>query len=244
MDIEILLLICAVTLCASYVQSVTGFGFGIVAMIFLPNLLIYTEANILSSILSGLLSVLVVFETYKNTNWKNLIFPFIGNCISTYIAVTFVKSVTHKTLICILGAALFALSMYFFFFTDKIKIKPSRLTGFIIGLISGIMGGLFSVSGPPVVIYFLQSEKDSDSYLATLSMYFVLTNIVSISMKAISGFMTANVWIALAIGIPTICAGGFLGKKTRGRINSAMLKKTIYGVMAVSGIVNIVSSFI
>ena len=244
MDIELLLLIAAVTFFASYVQSVTGFGFGIVAMIFLPNLLMYTEANVLSSILSGSLSVLVVFETYKKTNWKNLVSPFIGNCISTYIAVTFVKSVTHSTLICILGVALFALSIYFFFFTDKIKIKPSRITGFIIGLISGIMGGLFSVSGPPVVIYFLQSEKDSDSYLATLSMYFVLTNIISISMKALPGFITGNVWIALAIGLPTLCISGFLGKKTRDRINSSMLKKTIYGIMAASGIVNIVTSII
>lgn len=49
---------------ASYIQSVTGFGFGIFAMIFLPSLLAYTEANVLSSMLSMLTSLLVVLATY------------------------------------------------------------------------------------------------------------------------------------------------------------------------------------
>ena len=43
------LLILAITLLSSTVQSVTGFGFGIVAMIFLPSILLYTEANVLST---------------------------------------------------------------------------------------------------------------------------------------------------------------------------------------------------
>ena len=67
-----LILIAGVTLLASYVQSVTGFAFGIVAMIFLPHLLIYTEANLLSSILSTATSLFIVLATYKKINWKNV----------------------------------------------------------------------------------------------------------------------------------------------------------------------------
>lgn len=246
LDIQLyqIILIAAVTLCAGYVQSVSGFGFGIVAMIFLPRLLMYTEANVLSSILSALISVLVVFETYKNANKNNIVFPFIGNFISTYLAVTFAKSVTHEVLICLLGIALFGLSVYFLFFTDKIKIKPTKAAGFAAGVISGVMGGLFSVSGPPMVIYYMQSEKDSKTYLATLSAYFVLTNISSISMKALAGFVTANVGVALLFALPMVAAGSFLGKRTRTKIDPAMLKKVVYGFMAVSGIVNVVTSVI
>ena len=56
MNIEIyqLFLIMLVVFSASYIQSVTGFGFGIFAMIFLPHILMYTEANVPSSILSAL----------------------------------------------------------------------------------------------------------------------------------------------------------------------------------------------
>ena len=54
MDTYLLLfLVALVTFVGSYIQGATGFGFGIFAMIFLPKLLQYTEANVLSSMLSA-----------------------------------------------------------------------------------------------------------------------------------------------------------------------------------------------
>ena len=80
MNIELyqLILIAIIALIASYIQSVTGFGFGIFAMMFLPRLLLYTEANMVSSMLSVLTSVFVMVQTLKNASFKNIIFPLIG----------------------------------------------------------------------------------------------------------------------------------------------------------------------
>ena len=171
MEIELyqLILIALVALGASYIQSVTGFGFGIFAMIFLPYLLVYTEANVLSSILSCCTSVTVAAVMLKKINWKNLIFPVLSCTVTTFLAVRFVKSQDNKMLTLLLGIALICLSLYFLFFSGKIKIKPTWYAGLIAGLLSGLLGGMFSISGPPVVIYFLQSEKDPDHYLATIS---------------------------------------------------------------------------
>ena len=59
------------------------------AMIFLPNFLQYTEANVLSSILSTVTSVLVIAATYRRIHWKNLIFPLMGSFVANYFAVSF-----------------------------------------------------------------------------------------------------------------------------------------------------------
>ena len=242
MDFYILALVAAVAFGASLVQNVTGFGFGIVAMMFLPNLLVYTEANVLSSMLGTVTSTLVVFSMYRKVDWKNLIFPLIGSVVANYFAINFVKGAENKLLILLLGIALLALSVYFFFFSDKIKIKPSWYVGLTVGLISGVMSGLFSIGGPPVVIYFLQSEETTDRYLATVSMYFVLSGIISISMKAASGFITVNVLLGLALGLLGMLIGAFLGKRIRGRANPKLIRKSVYAVMAVSGVIHIVSS--
>ena len=143
-----------------------------------------------------------------------------------------------------LGIALFALSLYFFFFSDKIKIKPTWYAGLIAGLLSGILGGMFSIGGPPVVIYFLQSEKDTDHYMATISSYFIFSGAVAITIKALAGFVTANVWAGLVIGITAILIGSFTGKKTRDKTNPKIIKKAIYGFMALSGILNVVTALI
>ena len=94
MDIQIyeLVLIAVIVLVASYTQSVSGFAFGIIAMIFLPSLLLYTEANVLSNMLSTITSALVMIALYKKISWKNIIFPLISSTLTKYLAITYVKS--------------------------------------------------------------------------------------------------------------------------------------------------------
>jgi len=125
MEIEIyaLILIAFIAFGGSYIQSVTGFGFGIFAMIFLPSLLLYTEANMVSSMLSLLTSVFVVFHTFKKASYKNIVFPLIGFLFTTCISVMFLKGAKNEILTMLLGFALFALSIYFFFFSNKVKIR-------------------------------------------------------------------------------------------------------------------------
>lgn len=246
MEIEIykLLLIALVTLVASYEQSITGFGFGIVAMIFLPSFLVYTEANVLSSILSSVTSGLVMAAMYKKVNWKNLIFPLVGSFFANYFAISFVKGAKNELLTLFLGIALFLLSVYFFFFSSKIKIRATWYAGLIAGIISGILSGMFSIGGPPVVIYYMQSEKDTDGYMATISAYFVFSGIIAITMKAMSGFVTKTVLIGLILGAVAMFIGSFFGKKTRGKCNPTIIKKAVYGVMAASGLMNILNYFV
>ncbi len=241
-SILIFILVAVVTVAASYIQGATGFGFGIFAMIFLPKLLLYTEANVLSSILSALSALFVAVLMFRKIDWNNILFPAIGCLFSAYVAVSFIKGQSSQTLSLLLGIALFLLSIYFFFFSDKIRIKPTWYAGLIAGILSGIMGGMFSIGGPPVVIYFMQSEDEFDRYFATISAYFVFSGVIYVTTKAAAGFITENVWIALAIGIPAMLIGAFVGKRTKDWINSGVMKKVVYGFMAISGLINIVTS--
>ena len=244
MDLQLyeLAMVVLITLAGSYLQSVTGFGFGIIAMIFLPRLLLYTEANVLASILSTLTSALVVISMYRKINWRNLFFPLLGSTVANYLAISFVKSAKNETLILILGVALFLLSIYFFFYSERIKIRPTWYAGLFAGMISGVMSGLFSISGPPMVIYYMQSEKQAERYLATISSYFVLSGMITVSMKALSGFVTANVLIGVGLGVVGMIVGAYLGRLTRGKMNPQLIRKVIYGVMACSGIINVVTA--
>ena len=236
------ILIAIITLGASYIQGATGFGFGIFAMIFLPMLLSYTEANVLSSILGTLSALFITVLTFRKIHWKNILFPTVGSIFFGFVAISFVKVQSSQTLMLFLGVALVILSMYFFFFTDKIKIRPTWYAGLIAGIISGFMTGMFSIGGPPVVIYFMQSEENAEKYLATISAYFALSGVISVSMKAGAGFVTVPVLIGLAVGLVGMAVGSFVGKLTRDKIKPNMIKKVVYGFMAVSGAVNIVTS--
>ena len=63
-------------------------------------------------------------------------------------------------------------------------------------------------------------------------------------MKVASGFVTVNVLIALAVGLVMMLIGFILGKAVRHKTNPNVIKKMVYGVMAVSGLVNVITSLI
>ena len=235
-------LIALIALCGSYIQSVTGFGFGIFVMMFFPVLLQYTEANVLSSLLGIFTSLAMVIQMRRLINWKNILFPLLGCLLATYGAVNFIKRQENELLLMLLGAVLLLLSVYFFFFSGKLRLRPSWYAGLTAGVLSGVMGGMFSMGGPPVVIYFLQSEEDSDHYLATISGYFVCSNLISITTKGMAGFVTSQVLLAFAVGAIGMAAGAFVGKKTRERVPARMVRKLVYGFMALSGAVYMITA--
>lgn len=229
----------------SFIQRVTGFGYGIFAMTFLPYFFEnYTEANVLTSILSCVTSIVVCIRMFKIVSWKNNIFPVIGCLVSVYFAVRFMKSSDDTTLRVLLGIVLILLSIFFMFFSGKIHIRKSWYGGLIAGALSGVLNGLFSMGGPPVVIYFMESEEDTSHYLATIQTFFAITNIYSIGIKVAAGFVTQNVLVCVAIGAVGMIAGMIVGARVSDRINGDMMKKCVYAVMAFSGVANIVTSII
>lgn len=231
--------------CASLIQSVTGFGFGIFVMLFFPHFIgRYGEATALSGLLSLCLSAIVALTHYKHINFKNLFFPILGSSVTSFLAVQFMTQQSDSTLILLLGIFLVILSVYFMFFSDKIKIKPTWYSGLIAGCISGVLSGLFSTGGPPMVIYYMQTEKDVKGYLATIQTFFMLAGMLNTVYKSAAGMVTPNVLIFFAVGLVSVISGTFLGKRIFNKLNAKLLKKCIYGMMAISGVINIVTSLI
>ncbi len=249
MNIDLLPAIFIVILVAtvgSTIQRVTGFGFGIFAMLFLTRIItVYGEANALSGLLSFTSTLIVALSHTKKVDWKNLLFPCIGFAVISVPSILLMKKLDNRALLIMLGVALILLSGYMFFFSSKIKIKPSPFTGLAAGGFSGILGGIFSMGGPPVVIYFMQSEgDDKDRYLATIQMYFLLSNVYGTTVKAINGFITRDVLILAAFGTVGMIAGIFIGKLIFKKLRVDILRRVVYCFMAVAGVVNIVSAIL
>lgn len=233
-----------VILIGAVIQRITGFGFGIFAMIFLPYLAgSYGEANALSGLLSMVFCLFVCASYFKYVNWKNILLPVIASTATSYFAVEFMKTQDDTTLRIILGIFLILLSIYFMFFSSKINFRASWYGGLAAGALSGILGGLFAMGGPPVVIYFMQSEKDINRYMGTIQAYFAVSGVFNIGIKAAAGFVTPNVLLFWLIGSAGIFAGIWLGKKIYCKIDACLLRRLVYGVMAASGIINIAISF-
>ena len=229
----------------SFIQRVTGFGFGIFAMIFLPHITgHYIEATVLSSAMSLISTIYVSFVYRKNIKWRLVLPCVICSMVTTVLAVKFMSGKSSDILCALLGGVLIFLSIYYIFWSGKLKPRESLPASAVAGGLSGIMGSLFAKAGPPMVIYLTGVTTSKLDYIATIQCFFCLNGMFTLGVKAFAGYFTLEV-VKLAIpGIAGLFAGNFIGGKVYDRLDSAKLKKAIYIFMAVSGAVTLINSLL
>ncbi len=133
---------------AGFVQRVSGFGLGIFAMVFLPHFIpIHTAAATISTLFSCVTSTYNALRYRKDTKYKTAIPMICATLIFIPVAVRFSSLVSADIFKIILGVVLIVLSIYFLFFNNRIKMKPTIANGFLAGAIGGMLNGLFSTGG-------------------------------------------------------------------------------------------------
>ncbi|WP_299339364.1 sulfite exporter TauE/SafE family protein [Prevotella sp.] len=233
MIIEIFLL----SIGASFVQRTTGFGFGIFIMTMLPAIMSsHGEATTLSGILAMTTSLIIVIQKYRFIVWRRLL-PILLTFIVVSIGAIFVlKRMEYSILNILLGITLVVVSIYFSFFSKRIKVKTTLPVQITAGTLSGLMGGFFGMQGPPAVLYFVNSEKDKEHYLAVTQTYFLVGNIMMTIARAYNGFFTTAVSMGYIYGITGVVIGNLIGAWVFRHITGSILKYIIYAYIGISGL--------
>ena len=233
MIIEIFLL----SIGASFVQRTTGFGFGIFIMTMLPAIMSsHGEATTLSGILAMTTSLIIVIQKYRFIVWQRLL-PILLTFIVVSIGAIFVlKRMEYSILNILLGITLVVVSIYFSFFSKRIKVKTTLPVQITAGTLSGLMGGFFGMQGPPAVLYFVNSEKDKEHYLAVTQTYFLVGNIMMTIARAYNGFFTTAVSMGYIYGITGVVIGNLIGAWVFRHITGSLLKYIIYAYIGISGL--------
>ena len=223
-----------------FVQRVSGFGLGIFVMMFLPYFLpSHTAAASVSCLFSCVTSTYNAIRYRKSVSYKTALPLLIAALVTIPVAVGFATYVSAGVFQILLGVVLILLSLYFLLFNNKIRILPTVGNGVLAGAIGGTLNGLFSTGGPPVVLYLTQALSDNLTYFATIQFYFCITNIYATVSRAFSGVINLQVLICAAVGMIGCMAGDWLGKRVFDKLDAGKLRKIIYIGMIISGLIMI-----
>ncbi len=233
------LFIFLLTIIASFIQRVSGFGFGIFVMMFFPFFLpSYGESVMLSGLLAGSTALMIAIRNWKYIRWRLMGWVVLFNVLFSFLATEYMRSMSNDTLKQCLGGVLILIALYFLFGEGRMgrifKSKPAQVT---IGSISGVMGGMFAMPGPPIVLYCISTLEDKREYVATLQAFSVVLNIFYTLFRAKAGFYSDDTWLYWAIGIGGAIIGSSLGARCFEIISNRTLKHIVYGMMIVSGLV-------
>ena len=225
---------------ASFIQRTIGFGFGIFIMTALPFLMpSYGEAVTLSGLLSLTSATIVMVKYLKFVTWKRLL-PIVASfIIFSTIAICLLDKIEGQAMRRILGITLILISLYFSFFKDRLQklIRPTKGWQYGTGAASGIMGGLFAMHGPPVVLYLIVSEPDKDHYMGMIQTYAVVTNITMLAVRAFNGYVTPAVGSSYIYSLIGLAIGVIAGNWAFKHIPNRLFTYIVYAYIGVSGLI-------
>lgn len=232
------ILIFCLSIVASFIQRASGFGFGIFVMMFFPFILpSYGESITLSGLLAGSTALFITLRHWKHIRWKSVAIIILFNIVAAFIAIEFMASMGNDTMKRSLGVVLVAVALYFLFWEKRISLMmQSNAARATIGTISGVMGGVFAMPGPAVVLYCISAIKDKMQYMATMQALSVVFNIFYTLFRAREGYFTHNTPILWAVGLGGILIGSFLGAWCFKRISRETLRRAVCVLMIISGI--------
>lgn len=226
---------------AAFVQRVAGFGFGIFIMTVLPYLLpSYGEATALSGLLAMVTSVIIVARTWRHICWPKLLPILITFLIVSFFAVRLVAYADGTTLRRVLGGVLIFAAVWFMWLKDRVKLPTTLPVQISMGTLSGMMGGLFGMQGPPAVLYFVQTNQTKEAYIAMAQTYFLVGNAAMTIFRATGGLLTPAVLTGWCYGVVAVIIGTWVGTLAFRHISLPRLRMLIYIYMAISGAIAMV----
>lgn len=225
---------------ASFIQRTIGFGFGIFIMTALPFLMpSYGEAVTLSGLLSLTSATIVMVKYLKFVTWKRLL-PIVASfIIFSTIAICLLDKIEGHAMRRILGITLILISLYFSFFKARLQklIRPTKGWQYGTGAASGIMGGLFAMHGPPVVLYLIVSEPDKEHYMGMIQTYAVVTNITMLAVRAFNGYVTPAVGSSYIYSLIGLAIGVIAGNWAFKHIPNRLFTYIVYAYIGISGLI-------
>jgi uncharacterized protein len=205
-----LVLTMAGVLAAAVLRGFTGFGFGLAAVPLLSLALPPAQVVPLVVTLQVIIGVAGLRAASLTCDWRAVRLLLPGLIIGVPIGLLILTNVPANPVRLVIGAVI-AFSVWLIHRGIRLPANPSRLIGFGVGLVSGVVSGLASMGGPPVVVFLLALGHTAARMRATAIVYFMLSGCLSFAPMAVKGLITRDILIWAAASLPVLFGGSRLG---------------------------------
>lgn len=225
----------------SVVQATTGFGCGIVLMLFLPSIFPLLQASAASVSICVVLAATIAVRYRHHVTAKKLILPCACYIITSTISIRISTGLDLRALSVAFGVFLILLAFYFVLGKGKVTLHTSPAIAVMAASASGVMGGLFGIGGPLMALYYLTSTDSKEEYIGILQSFFTISTTVATITRIYHGIYTLALLPMTLCGVVGVVIGGRIGSRILHRINAKMLTQLVYAIMGISGLITVMN---
>ncbi|MFU1796897.1 sulfite exporter TauE/SafE family protein [Paenibacillus azoreducens] len=237
-----LILCIVVVMAAGFVQGLTSFGFALVAMPFLAKMIPFQEAVPIVVMLSLCTNLMVITGAWRHVDLKKIWILILSSLIAAPVGAYLLLLLDERLLKMFTGAFIVLIALLQLL-GRTFPVKNEKLAFVPVGMLSGLLNGSISMSGPPVALFLSNQRTGKDTFRANITAYAIILNIITIGTYAYGGMLTSSVLTGSLWLIPSMFVGVLLGIKAIKRLNDQWFRKLALWVIMGSGIWTIVSTF-
>jgi uncharacterized membrane protein YfcA len=228
------------TLLGSYVQSVTGFAMGMIMIAVMVGSGMIA-VPVITAVVSLLSLVNVAFSLrghLRHVDWHLLRWVGLGLPVAIWAGVVLLGVLDRQltwVLELLLGTFILLGSLSMIVRPHARRTRSDPLASLTAGLAGGVLGGLFSASGPVIAWFAYRQPLPVSSIRNTLLALFALTTSLRVAVVGASGGLTSQVWLLAGAGLPAVLVGAWLGRTFAPPLSDLVLKRAAFGMLLVMG---------
>ena len=226
---------------SALIQGTVGFGFSLVAVPLLALAMPLKEIVPMLVLYSLFLNIMVWFKVKGKVDKKKIMLLIIFGLVSIPFGI-FILNYVKEIYIQIFVGILIIISSLAMIKNYKFTFKNDAIAYSLAGILSGILNGATSLSGPPVILMLSNEGVNKGSFRKTLATYFMVLNIFSLPMFIASGLLDKPLLIKSAIIFPSMVIGVILGIGLGNRMKEHHFRKITLGLVFAMGIMTVISS--
>ncbi len=232
----------AIAAIAAYVQTLTGFAFGLVMMgaIALVGLLPLPDA----AAMVGVLTLVNATQMMLHGGWREvlrrelslILVTSLPSLVVGYFLLEWLYDTRADLLKVLLGLVIMASSLQLAMRPQPLAERSSSASFVGFGIISGLMGGLFSTGGPPLVYHLYRQPLPMKRIRETLVAAFGAAQVVRLTLVAASGNIPPPSTLAGAFAIPLVMAATYAARRWPPPLSAVAMRRIVFVLLFLSGV--------
>ena len=206
------LIIASIGLLGALIKGSTGFGFSMTALPLLVFQFAVKTAVPIITIWSLTTSLIIILQkktfTVNRENYKIIYWGALGTIIGTILLAH-----AEERFLTLVVAFIFACLTILSLAGVQFKMKHRKMATFRTGLLSGILAGSITISGPPITLFLNTLKISKEEFREIFAQFDLFTSTVAMIGFSISGLVTLRIVFLAVIFIPMIYLGTFIGKR-------------------------------
>lgn len=225
---------------ASYFQTVTGFGLGMIVMGATSGLELAPVATVatLVSLVTLANSAVALPGKLHHIDWRAVGAATLGILPSVVVGVLildYLSSAAAGVLQLLLGAVVLYGGLSAALRPAPLLRRSGDRSFFVSGIFGGLLSGMFGVSGPPLIFQFYRQPLSLVEIRCALILVFTATSVTRTLFSAWQGQLGAEIWMQAALAVPVVALTTIAARRFPPPLSAVATRRIAFGVLVVIG---------